>query len=108
MVNRMDIHDALVELFLTHPDNPKIIFRPHSGFKLTYPCVVYDLKAVTPTFAGDDLYNKGERYEVTFMSKWPGDARAFWILDMRYSSHIRNFVADDVVHDIFQVYIREM
>jgi hypothetical protein len=100
MLRRIDVHDDIVEA--VGPEIP-VIFRPSSTHTLTYPCVVYDAVNYPRSYSNDTMYVMSEEYEIKFMSNRPGDLRSLQILNILGSTHMRTFIHDDIVHDIFRI-----
>lgn len=84
----------------------KVYFRPPNTNILSYPCIVYD-RSNYPTVYGNDVpYVVGEQFEVTFISNEPGLDRGVDILNLPNSSHSTTFRQDNLVHEVFVVYMK--
>jgi hypothetical protein len=100
MLRRLEVHEKLVAA--VGPGIP-VIFRPTQKHTLEYPCVVYDISGYPKTSASGSTYVIGEEYEVKYLSNRPGDSRAVNLLKLAGASHLRTFINDDIVHDIFRI-----
>lgn len=83
----------------------KIYFRPPTNMTLQYPCVVYTTTQFPRNFANDTTYVSGETYEVSFISPNPGSDDHKRLQTIPYASHIRSYVSDNLVHDVYRISI---
>lgn len=88
------------------------IFRPSGNQQLTYPCIVYEAKEEEPSFANNLGYIIGTRFQVSFLylrSDYINTHPIYSLgpLGITVSSS-RNFIDDDVVHDIFDVSVHKI
>lgn len=97
--DRLKVHTYLTEAF---PDL-KIIFRPTSQSVLEYPCITYTVDEIMSNHASNQSYIKAAVFQVTLMSHPPGYEGLYNMLDIPGSSHIRSYMADGIMHDIFNI-----
>lgn len=106
--NRLFLHSLLENTF---PD-VSIYYRPPGNILLEFPCIVYEKKALEPSFANTSAYVVGDRYQVMFISKIPGYSN----VDNMFNLHGQGLVigsndsyeSDDLVHDVFTVSVNSI
>lgn len=81
-----------------------VYFQPPANFKLTYPCIVYTRNKLVPVHADNKTYLHRKRYSLTLIDKNPDSAFVDAIDDIPYCSHTRHFVADNMNHDVYDLY----
>lgn len=105
---RLFLHALLQEAF---PD-VTIYYRPPGNMLLKYPCIVYDKKALEPSFANMTTYVIGTRYQLSFLSELPG----YFDAQLMYALHGPSVVitgndsyeTDDIVHDVFTISVNSL
>lgn len=102
--NRLDFHRKLEfvwdEVFLTG----KTYFQPPSNIKLEYPCMVYEPSGIENRNADNKPYRRNFRYSVKVISKSPLHPVIDRLLDFKYATYDRHYVADGLNHDVFTIY----
>lgn len=83
---------------------PNVYFKPPPSFKLKYPCVVYDRNTYSSTFANNDSYLRRTRYTLTLIDKNPDSIYINFIADIPYCQHTRSYIADNLNHDVYDLY----
>lgn len=84
-----------------------VYYRPPGNLLLDRPCIIYEPKALEPSFASNFTYITGTRFQITLLSDLPGHA------DKRNVFNIPNvtvygtssYVTSDIVHDVFTVLV---
>ena len=94
-----DIETAIQEEARRH-----VYFQPPEGFKLKYPCIVYELDRIETNFANNLPYLHNKRYSVTVITKDPDSEIPGLVADLPMCSHDRHFVNDNLHHDVFTIY----
>lgn len=92
-----DLEDAL--------GSKNVYFQPPENLKLSYPCIVYERSRVNTYYADDTSFENKTAYALTYISKDPRDDVAEKLLRLRYCSHNRHFVSDNLHHDVFDIHI---
>jgi hypothetical protein len=87
-----------------------IYYRPSGDLELTRPCIVYEAKAIEPSFSNNTLYVAGTRFQVTFLSDLPGYAnkRDMFNISGIVISVNRSYVSSDIVHDVFTISVNSI
>ena len=97
-----ELHAALQELM---GESVKVYFQPPENFKLSYPCVVFDRTNALMNYADNKPYQVTKRYTVTLISKTADDEELLdKLLKFPMATYDRQFITDNLVHDVFSVY----
>lgn len=83
---------------------PNVYFQPPENLKLAYPCIVYSRNTYDSVFANNDSYLRRTRYSVTLIDKNPDSQFSEAIADIPYCRHTRNYIADNLNHDVYDLY----
>ena len=60
MRDRLELQSKLVDLL----GSKNVYFQPSTNIKLSYPCIVYELKNFDDRFANDARYNTNRVYQI--------------------------------------------
>ena len=82
----------------------EVYFQPPTNVQMAYPCVVYKRDNAQEKFAGNLLYRYTKRYQVTFITRDPDSDIPDKIVALPQCSFNRFFVADNLHHDVFDIY----
>lgn len=97
---RVDFQKLLEEVL----GSRKVYFQAPVNTQLVYPCIIYDREGIDSDHADDLRYRSLYRYNVTLITR-EADPEAFdRLLEIRYSSFDRHFVADKLHHNVFTIY----
>ena len=81
-----------------------VYFQPPYNVQMQYPCIVYQRDSARTEFAGNRPYNYTQRYQLTHISRDPADETLAKIAALPMTSYSRFFVADNLNHDVFELY----
>lgn len=98
MGRRLDLHAILVGL------TPTAYFQPPSGFKMSYPCIVYSRDNADTKFAGNVPYSYIQRYQVTLIDPNPDSLILEKIARLPQCIYNRHYKVDNLNHDVFTLY----
>ena len=98
MGQRLQLHQ-LLETFV---DN--VYFQPPTNIQLKYPCIIYKRDSADTKFADDNPYNHTKRYMVTVIDQDPDSEIPDKVASMPMSLFNRFYTADNLNHDVFNVY----
>jgi hypothetical protein len=90
-----------------------LYYRPPGNLKLNRPCVVYEPKAIEPSFSNNSTYVVGIRFQITVLSNLPGYTNIRNIFALSNTAGIvisgnRSYVSSNIVHDIFIVSVNSI
>lgn len=97
-----DLHQVLQELM---GEGTKVYFQPPENLKLKYPCVVFERTNALANYADNLPYQITKRYTVTLICKTSdNDELLDKLLTFPMSTYDRQFINDNLVHDVFTIY----
>lgn len=95
---RLDLHEILVEI------TPHVYFQPPANVQMQYPCIVYQRDNSSTEFAGNKPYSYTKRYQITVMDMDPDSPIPDKVAQLPMCLFTRAFAADNLNHDIFDLY----
>lgn len=100
---RLYLHGLLSSIF----PNLGLYYQLSGNISVERPCIVYQKKALEPSFANNQAYSIGTRYQIMFLSDLPGyeDVRRIYELSTSGISVVHNddYISNNVVHNVFTV-----
>jgi hypothetical protein len=81
-----------------------VYFQPPPNLQMQYPCIVYKRDDARTTFADNAPYRYTKRYQVTVMDQDPDSPIPDKIAALPMCTFDRHFVADDLNHDVFNLF----
>ena len=98
MAPRLQLH----QLLKTFTDN--VYFQPPTNITLEYPCIIYRRDFAETEFADDIAYHHTKRYAITVIDRDPDSDIPDKVASMPMSLFNRFFTADDLNHDVYNVF----
>lgn len=99
MGTRLELHGELLDLA------PYAYYQPVSSVKLNYPCFIYKLADIRPTYADNRRYQSLPYYTLTYISLRPADDKVKEILEhFSYCKMERPYMADNLYHYVFNLF----
>lgn len=68
-VNRLELSDRLSSIMEECGEEPHLYFQPPESVKLSYPCIIYKLRALDNRYADDLPYLTHISYEMTYITR---------------------------------------
>lgn len=102
----MESRLELQTLFETILDSRNVYFNPPESVKMKYPAIVYSRARPENLRANNSLYKKFNAYEVTVISERPDSEIVDIISQLPMCSWDRQFVANNLYHDVFTIYYK--
>lgn len=99
--SRTELHALLVE---AAGEGHKVYFQPPASVQMEYPCIVYKVDNMDTLFADNMPYRSTKRYTVTIIDLDPESDISVRVAALPLSSFDRNFVVDNLHHDVFTLY----
>ena len=81
-----------------------VYYNPPETVKITYPAIVYSKDRIEHVFANNAKYTNNKLYTIIFICKTPDNPVIDDVLKMPLSHHVRTYVADNLYHDVINVY----
>ena len=98
MGRRLDLHQ-LLETFVEN-----VYFQPPNNVQLKYPCIIYNRDFADVKYADDKPYDRVMRYMIMVIDRDPDSVIPDKVAEMPMSAFNRFYTADNLNHDIFNVY----
>lgn len=98
--DRLDLQLILEKLI----GNRNVYFQPPESLKLKYPCIVYEKSKIDKQYADNYMYLRNNLYSITVIYQDPDSELPDKVLNLPYCSFDRHFVADNLYHDVFELY----
>ena len=98
MGQRLTLHQILETIA------PKVYFQPPTNVRLEYPCIVYHRDFADTKFADDTPYNHTKRYMIIVIDRDPDSEIPDKVAALPMSLFNRFYTADDLNHDVYNVY----
>ena len=81
-----------------------VYFQPPANVQMQYPCIIYKRESVDTKFAGNNPYLHTKQYQVTIIDRNPDSAIPDKVAALPMCTHNRFFTADNLNHDVFNIY----
>lgn len=100
MAKRLDLHALLVSIL----GSSNVYFQPPSNLVMQYPCIVYARANEDQRYANGLPYSRQKQYSITVIDKDPDSLTPDKVGGLPMSSFSRHFKADNLNHDVFNLY----
>ena len=94
--------DSLSDLF--HSICTNVYFQPPTGYKIKYPCIIYDLDKANVRYADNAPYAYYDLYSVKYITRDPDDHVRIQILMLPLCSPDKPYIAENLYHHPFRIY----
>lgn len=81
-----------------------VYFQPPASVSMKYPCIVYQRDYQDNKFANNLPYSQTKRYAVTVIDRNPDSEFPDKVAALPLSSFTRHFTADNLNHDVYNLY----
>ena len=100
MGQRVDLQTILETIL----GSPNVYFQPPNNLQMQYPCIVYNLDDIQTEYANDDPHIWTKKYQLKVINRNPSFTIIDKIMKLRMVRYARHYVADNLNHDIFDLY----
>jgi|1185.fasta_scaffold53099_3 hypothetical protein len=90
---------ALLEVIVPH-----VYFQPPDDVDMIYPAIVYERARANTAHADNRPYTVTKQYQLTLITQNPDDTAFDAIAALSSCVHERNFPANGLNHDVFNLY----
>lgn len=94
----------LQELLETILGSKNVYFQPPATLKMKYDCIRYERAKINSVYADNVPYQQHDRYQLTVIYRDPDSDLPKKIAALPMCSHERAYTADNLYHDIFNLY----
>ena len=102
MESRLELHEILCDVL----GSRHVYFQPPNSVKMVYPAIVYSRNSIGNNFANDSVYKQFLGYTVTVIDEDPDSEIVERISKLPMCRFDRNFVSDNLNHDVFTIYYK--
>lgn len=100
MSDQVELQSLLEELL----ESRNVYYMPPENLKMKYDAIRYVKTDIRVDYASDSAYAMRDRYELTVISKLPDHPVIKKLLRLPYCSYSRQYVADNLYHDVLTIY----
>lgn len=100
MADRLDFQSLLEELLGTR----NVYYNPPESEKMQYTAIRYSKKKIESVYANNSKYLMRDCYELIVISRKPDDPVIKRLLALPYCSYDRQYIADNLYHDVLTIY----
>ena len=98
---RLELHEKLCTIL----GSRNVYFQPPGTVKMVYPCIRYQRDRGDHTYADNRTYIYRQAYQIIYIDPNPdNDIVDKLIENLPEISYIRNYVANNLNHDVFTLY----
>jgi hypothetical protein len=84
--------------------NTNVYFQPPENVQMAYPAIVYERDRAYAEHADNIPWCITKQYQLTYISRTPDDPAFDALAALPMCTHERFFAADDLNHDVFNIY----
>lgn len=81
-----------------------VYFQPPDNLQMNYPCIVYQRARPDTEFANNSVYHYRKRYTVTHIGRDPDSDVPDKLAKLPLCAYDRFFVADNLNHDVLNLF----
>ena len=100
MASRLDLQNKLIELL----GNKNVYYQPPESLKIQYPAIIYRKSNISSNHADNMKYSNFTRYEIIVLDKHVDNEVIQKILELPLSSFDRHYTANNLNHDVINLY----
>lgn len=101
MNDRLALHDLLCEKL----GSTNVYFQPPESVKIKYPAIVYSRNRIENTSADNITYKQSVSYVITVIDRDPDSEIVERISKIPCIAYDRSYIADNLNHDVFRLFI---
>lgn len=98
MATRLETHTKLLGVCDT------VYYQPPETFKMTYPCIVYELSRDNLLHADDRAYRRKKQYQVTVIDRDPDSQLPDRLSELFNTGMERHYTADNLHHFVYTIF----
>ena len=106
MSRRLELHTILCGLLgcPEQGDECRAYFQPPASVQMKYDCIRYRRVRIDPVHADNLHYQLHDRYQLTVIYKNPDSNLPREVAALPMCSHVNTYTADNLNHDVFNLY----
>lgn len=83
---------------------PNVYFQPPPDLQMVYPAIRYERARADTAYADNTPYRSTKQYQLILISLSPDNPAFESLISLPMCSHERFYVADNLNHDVFNIY----
>ena len=99
--DRLELHELLREIL----GSSNVYFQPPESVKMEYPAIRYARNRINNTSADNQIYRQDVGYTITVIDRDPDSEVVERLSKIPRIMYDRSYVADNLNHDVFTIYI---
>ena len=100
----MDRRLKLQKILETILGSRNVYYQPPDNIHMNYPAIKYHKNIKDVSHADDIKYKMCDSYTITVIDKNPDNQVIYEILKLPYSSYDRNYISNNLEHDVITLY----
>lgn len=100
MAQRLELQTLLVNVL----GSSNVYFQPPPTVKMKYPCIIYKRDRLDTDFADNKPYTHKKRYQITVVDLNPDSDIPDKVAKLPLCSYDRFYTADNLNHDVFNLF----
>lgn len=101
---RRELHDKIKAAVSGIVSGDQIYYQPPEGFRLDYPCIVYEMTGVWDRFGSGKRFAGKRKYQMMLITRDPDCPAVEKLLGLTYTALDRTFTTDNLYHYTFTIY----
>lgn len=89
---------------ILHTICANVYYQPPTGYKIKYPCIIYDLNHTNVRYADNAPYALYDEYSLKYITRDPDDSTRNEFLKLELCSPERFYIAENLYHYPFRLY----
>ena len=81
-----------------------VYFQPPTGYRLIYPCIIYEFTGIEKRRADNRCYTTYGVYSMTYITRDPDDETKLAIAELPMCNMVRSFDSDNLYHYAYKIY----
>lgn len=99
--DRLALHELLCEKLGSN----NVYFQPPESVKMKYPAIRYNRNRINNTSADNIIYKQNPSYSITVIDRDPDSEIVERVSQIPCIVYDRSYVADNLNHDVFTLYL---
>lgn len=92
------------EILCTALGSRHVYYQPPESIKMEYPAIVYSREPLKKVAADNTVYQLNQAYRVVLIDRRPDSPIVDNLIRLPYSSQVSSYKADNLTHDVFEIY----
>ena len=101
---RMALDKYLRSIVKQRCGSENVYYQPPANLRMKYPCICYELTKIRNRDADDGVYRQTFQDDVTVIDTKPDSEMTAAVSELSKASHDRQFISDNLYHDVFSVW----